>query len=197
MTGRWILALILVAMTSLGLAPSRAQIVVGDPLNASKTFASYCSACHKTASGLAKGAAPSSLASFLRQHYTTGPEMSGAMAAFLVTAGNDPRAKQRTAGDKGGQEKDKKGSSSRQQTAAKDDQGARRQPAEGSSSIIAPEKPLPQRQTRTARTAEPRPAPITDRPQVETPPPVDPQPSETAPAAPPSESHPDYWESSP
>ena len=50
-------------------------------------FASTCSACHKSPQGLAKSG---QVAGFLRQHYTTGPEMSAAMAAYLVAAGSAP-----------------------------------------------------------------------------------------------------------
>ena len=68
----------------LGIAEPRAQTVLGDPRDAAKTFASNCSACHKSPQGLAKSG---QVAGFLRQHYTTGPEMSAAMAAYLVAAG--------------------------------------------------------------------------------------------------------------
>src|SRR5437763_68980 len=74
----------------LGIAGLRAQTVLGDPRDAAKTFASNCSACHKSPQGLAKSG---QVAGFLRQHYTTGPEMSAAMAAYLVAAGNAPAAK--------------------------------------------------------------------------------------------------------
>ena len=74
----------------LGIAGLRAQTVLGDPRDAAKTFAANCSACHKSPQGLAKSG---QIAGFLRQHYTTGPEMSAAMAAYLVAAGNAPAAK--------------------------------------------------------------------------------------------------------
>ena len=74
----------------LGIAGLRAQTVLGDPRDAAKTFASNCSACHKSPQGLAKSG---QVAGFLRQHYTTGPEMSAAMAAYLVAAGAAPAAK--------------------------------------------------------------------------------------------------------
>jgi len=74
----------------LGVAGLRAQTVLGDPRDAAKTFASNCSACHKSPQGLAKSG---QVAGFLRQHYTTGPEMSAAMAAYLVAAGAAPAAK--------------------------------------------------------------------------------------------------------
>src|ERR1700744_6744472 len=37
-------------------------------------FAGTCNACHKAPRGLLKSVPPSSLSSFLRQHYTTSPE---------------------------------------------------------------------------------------------------------------------------
>lgn len=73
-----------------GLANLRAQTVLGDPRDAARTFASNCSACHKSPQGLAKSG---QVAGFLRQHYTTGAEMSAAMAAYLVSAGSAPAAK--------------------------------------------------------------------------------------------------------
>jgi hypothetical protein len=64
-----------------------AQSVLSDPKDAPKVFATTCSACHKSPQGLAKSG---QVAGFLRQHYTTGAEMSAAMAAYLVTAGSGP-----------------------------------------------------------------------------------------------------------
>ena len=77
-------------LAGFGAAAVRAQTVLGDPRDAAKTFAANCSACHKSPQGLAKSG---QIAGFLRQHYTTGPEMSAAMAAYLVAAGNAPAAK--------------------------------------------------------------------------------------------------------
>src|SRR5687767_6149062 len=79
----------------LGTAGLRAQTVLGDPRDAPRIFASNCSACHKSPRGLAKSG---QVAGFLRQHYTTGPEMSAAMAAYLVAAGSAPASKK---GEKG------------------------------------------------------------------------------------------------
>jgi len=73
-----------------GVAAVHAQTVLGDPRDAARTFAANCSACHKSPRGLAKSG---QVAGFLRQHYTTGPEMSAAMAAYLVAAGSPPDAK--------------------------------------------------------------------------------------------------------
>jgi hypothetical protein len=74
----------------------RAQTQLADPRDAPKIFASTCSACHKSPQGLAKSG---HVAGFLRQHYTTGPEMSAAMAAYLVAAGNAPAARKGAAAD--------------------------------------------------------------------------------------------------
>jgi hypothetical protein len=73
-----------------------AQAVVGDPTNPAKTFASNCSACHKSPQGLAKGG---NVASFLRQHYTTGAAMSSAMASYLASVATPPPAKQAAPAD--------------------------------------------------------------------------------------------------
>jgi hypothetical protein len=49
-------------------------------------FAGDCAACHKSPQGLAKSDARS-VASFLREHYTTKPEMADALAAYLLASG--------------------------------------------------------------------------------------------------------------
>jgi hypothetical protein len=79
------------ALLAVGLgARLNAQTQLVDPKDAPKIFSSTCSACHKSPAGLAKSG---QVAGFLRQHYTTGPEMSAAMAAYLVAAGSGPAAK--------------------------------------------------------------------------------------------------------
>jgi len=78
----------------LGAAALHAQTALEDPKNAPKIFANTCSACHKSPQGLAKSG---QIAGFLRQHYTTGPEMSAAMAAYLVAAGSAPAANKKGA----------------------------------------------------------------------------------------------------
>jgi hypothetical protein len=70
-----------------GVTRLSAQSVLSDPKDAPKVFATTCSACHKSPQGLAKSG---QVAGFLRQHYTTGAEMSAAMAAYLVSAGSGP-----------------------------------------------------------------------------------------------------------
>jgi hypothetical protein len=91
-TGR--IVLIGALLGGLGIVAVRAQAVLGDPRDAPKIFAANCSACHKSPRGLAKSG---QVAGFLRQHYTTGPEMSAAMAAYLVAAGSAPPEKKSTA----------------------------------------------------------------------------------------------------
>ena len=78
------------AILSVGAAGLHAQTALVDPKDARQIFSTTCSACHKSPQGLAKSG---QVAGFLRQHYTTGPEMSAAMAAYLVAAGAAPAAK--------------------------------------------------------------------------------------------------------
>lgn len=72
------------------LAAERALAQVTN-LEAGKTpaqiFAGTCNACHKAPRGLLKSVPPSSLPSFLRQHYTTSPEMAGVLASYLISNG--------------------------------------------------------------------------------------------------------------
>jgi hypothetical protein len=94
--GRWLVSgfgrIIVVGTLLAGVAAAgvHAQAVLGDPKDAPRIFAANCSACHKSPRGLAKSG---QIAGFLRQHYTTGPEMSAAMAAYLVAAGSAPAEK--------------------------------------------------------------------------------------------------------
>ncbi|MFY9956103.1 hypothetical protein [Bradyrhizobium sp.] len=53
----------------------------------SQIFAGTCNACHKSPRGLLKTVPAGSLPTFLRQHYTTSPEMAGVLASFLVSNG--------------------------------------------------------------------------------------------------------------
>ena len=87
---RHIVLLGAVLAIGVGGAKLRAQTQLADPKDAPRIFASTCSACHKSPQGLAKSG---QVAGFLRQHYTTGPEMSAAMAAYLVAAGSAPAAR--------------------------------------------------------------------------------------------------------
>jgi hypothetical protein len=62
-------------------------------------FAGTCTACHKAPRGLLKSVSASSLSSFLRQHYTTSPEMAGVLASYLISNGASDT---RLSGDKKG-----------------------------------------------------------------------------------------------
>ncbi len=53
----------------------------------SQIFAGTCTACHKSARGLLRTVPAGSLPGFLRQHYTTSPEMAGLLSAFLISNG--------------------------------------------------------------------------------------------------------------
>jgi hypothetical protein len=53
----------------------------------SQIFAGTCNACHKSPRGLLKTVPAGSLPTFLRQHYTTSPEMAGVLASFLISNG--------------------------------------------------------------------------------------------------------------
>src|SRR5882724_5772811 len=96
---RFVLAGAIIAAAA-GVTQLRAQSVLSDPKDAPKVFASTCSACHKSPQGLAKSG---QVAGFLRQHYTTGAEMSAAMAAYLVAAGSGPAGKKGQSEAKAGQ----------------------------------------------------------------------------------------------
>jgi hypothetical protein len=96
-TFRRIVLVIATAATGAGVAGLHAQTALVDPRDSRQIFATTCSACHKSPQGLAKSG---QVAGFLRQHYTTGPEMSAAMAAYLVAAGSGPASKKGEKGDK-------------------------------------------------------------------------------------------------
>ena len=53
----------------------------------SQIFTGTCNACHKSPRGLLKTVPAGSLPGFLRQHYTTSPEMASLLSAFLISNG--------------------------------------------------------------------------------------------------------------
>lgn len=55
--------------------------------SAPQMFSGNCAACHKGARGLLRTVPPGSLPGFLRQHYTTGPDMAGMLSAYLISNG--------------------------------------------------------------------------------------------------------------
>lgn len=72
-------------LLALGTGVAKAQSVLGEPTNPARTFSTNCAMCHRSPQGLVKD--ERSLQGFLIQHYTTGPQMSSAMAAYLAAAG--------------------------------------------------------------------------------------------------------------
>jgi hypothetical protein len=83
--------LLLVGPFTAGRALAQENLDAGK--SASQLFAGTCTACHKSPRGLLKTVSPSSLPGFLRQHYTTSPNMAGALASYLVSNGaTDTRA---------------------------------------------------------------------------------------------------------
>jgi hypothetical protein len=53
----------------------------------SQIFAGTCTACHRSPRGLLKTVSPGSLPGFLRQHYTTSPDMASSLSAYLISNG--------------------------------------------------------------------------------------------------------------
>jgi hypothetical protein len=79
--------------------PAQAQENLDAGKSPSQLFAGNCNACHKSPRGLLKTVAPGSLPGFLRQHYTTGPEMAGVLSSYLVSNGaGDVRTPARAGG---------------------------------------------------------------------------------------------------
>src|SRR6478735_312513 len=125
----------------------------------SQLFAQTCNACHKSPRGLLKTVAPGSLPGFLRQHYTTSPDMAGVLASYLISNGaTDTRyqakdgkdgkdkkdgAKEKDANTAPGQSPEHQGRRQRSQEAAKPE-------GEGGAAGPAPEG----RQKRAARPSE-------------------------------------------
>ena len=67
----------------------------------SQIFAGTCTACHKSPRGLLRTVPAGSLPSFLRQHYTTSPEMAGLLSSYLISNGaTDTRYGSQTKPDK-------------------------------------------------------------------------------------------------
>ncbi|HVX77037.1 MAG TPA: hypothetical protein VHB49_12970 [Bradyrhizobium sp.] len=50
-------------------------------------FASTCTACHKSPRGLLRTVPPGSLQGFLREHYTTSPDMASVLSSYLISNG--------------------------------------------------------------------------------------------------------------
>jgi hypothetical protein len=74
-------------LATVSVAPASGQnLDAGKP--ASQIFAEVCANCHRSPRELKSNPGTS----FLREHYTTGSDMASTMAAYLSSAGTDPRA---------------------------------------------------------------------------------------------------------
>jgi hypothetical protein len=81
------LAAVLLLIGSFAPKPALAQENLDAGKTPSQIFAGTCNACHKSPRGLLKTVSPSSLPGFLRQHYTTSPNMAGVLSSYLVSNG--------------------------------------------------------------------------------------------------------------
>jgi hypothetical protein len=207
--GRIVLAGTLLA--GAGAVAVHAQAVLGDPRDAPKIFAANCSACHKSPQGLAKSG---QVAGFLRQHYTTGPEMSASMAAYLVAAGNAPASKKGAAVAEGpnpsAKTKGKKGEQLAAQHPQADSAGAiqqrslrgKQRQAKAHEEAAAPppaapaSAPATEETKQTAGLSTPQPAPAPAR-SVAQPPALPDIPMPPLPEGPPTDLVESYFSSSP
>jgi hypothetical protein len=85
--------------------PALAQQNLEAGKSPAQIFAGACSECHKGPRGLLKTVPAGSLQGFLRQHYTTSPDMATLLSAYLTTNG---AADSRYAGTQGKPAKDEK-----------------------------------------------------------------------------------------
>src|SRR5690348_9423951 len=131
-----ILATVLLLLCAFAPGRSLAQENLDAGKSPSQLFAGTCNVCHKSPRGLLKTVSPSSLPSFLRQHYTTSPNMAGVLASYLVSNGaTDTRYGEAAKGTKGAKEGTKEGAKegAREGTreAARERQESARQRSEG------------------------------------------------------------------
>src|SRR5215831_18701038 len=77
--------MLLVGCCTMGQVEAQENLEAGK--SPSQIFGGTCAACHKSPRGLLKTVPPGSLAAFLRQHYTTSPQMAGVLASYLISNG--------------------------------------------------------------------------------------------------------------
>jgi hypothetical protein len=83
-----ILATVMLLIGCFAAAPVHAQVTnLEAGKSPSQIFAGTCTVCHKSPRGLLKTMPAGSLPGFLRQHYTTSPEMAGLLSSYLVSNG--------------------------------------------------------------------------------------------------------------
>src|SRR6185312_9268366 len=89
--------------------------------SAAQIFSGTCTACHKSPRGLLKTVAPGSLPGFLRQHYTTSPDMANVLSSFLVSNGaNNTRYGGGAAQSRGGRDGGRDGAKDSARDSAKE-----------------------------------------------------------------------------
>jgi hypothetical protein len=71
-------------LAALAPAMAHAQTNLDQGKSASQIFSAACAECHKAPQGLAKGKSASTVADFLREHYTTNRDQAAALAAYVV-----------------------------------------------------------------------------------------------------------------
>ena len=162
----------------------------------SQIFAGTCSACHKSPRGLLKTVPAGSLGGFLRQHYTTSPDMANVLSSYLASNGaTDTRY---VGAQKGGKDGAKDGAGAKDGTKdaareAKSDArppeqldrfGRRQRPAAASQEAARPEA---RPESRPEARPEPRPEAKPDSEPREA---ARPEAEEPAPQAEPSSSRP-------
>jgi hypothetical protein len=147
------LAAVLLLIGSFVPKPALAQENLDAGKTPSQLFAGTCNACHKSPRGLLKTVPPSSLPSFLRQHYTTSPNMAAALASYLVSNG---AADARIGGDGPKGAKGSKEGTARQQEAR---QEAKPEARQGQSEQLDRWGRRIHPQEANAPAAEPRPEP--------------------------------------
>lgn len=81
------LAALAILIGLMGLSDARAQNNLDAGKPPSRLFSDTCAVCHKSPRGLLKSVSGSALPGFLRQHYTTGPDMASALAGYLMSSG--------------------------------------------------------------------------------------------------------------
>jgi hypothetical protein len=104
-----VLATVMLLIGCFAAAPARAQNLEAGK-SPSQIFAGTCTVCHKSPRGLLKTISAGALPGFLRQHYTTSPEMAGLLSSYLVSngaadkryQGKDAKSDGKPAGQPGG-----------------------------------------------------------------------------------------------
>jgi hypothetical protein len=81
-----VLATVMLLIGCFAAAPVHAQNLDAGK-SPSQIFAGTCNVCHKSPRGLLKSMSAGALPGFLRQHYTTSPEMAGLLSSYLISNG--------------------------------------------------------------------------------------------------------------